>query len=117
MIAHQSRNERSLSPGSWSRGSSRSGCGIGSRPACSSGAATRMQSERRRLRSSCGIGAGRFELPASRPQTGRSDQAELRPDETQSTAASPLLGLDERTQLGELLAAQLVALAAFYAIE
>ncbi len=27
------------------------------------------------------IGAGRFELPASRPQTGRSDQAELRPDE------------------------------------
>src|SRR5215475_4246877 len=71
-----------------------------------------MQGKRHTARTSCGIGAGRFELPASRPQTGRSDQAELRPDETQSTAASRLLGLDERAQLGELLAAQLVALAA-----
>jgi putative membrane protein len=35
------------------------------------------------------IGAGRFELPASRPQTGRSDQAELRPATTQSTSVSP----------------------------
>src|SRR6476646_4811884 len=54
------------------------------------------------------IGAGRFELPASRPQTGRSDQAELRPARTQCKSA--LLGVDESAQLGELLAAQLVTL-------
>src|SRR5256885_1866389 len=58
------------------------------------------------------VGAGRFELPTSRPQTGRSDQAELRPDGLSvGLVSAPLFGLDERAQFGELLAAELVALA------
>src|ERR1051326_2770908 len=126
--ARQSGKDSSRRPGSASRGSSRSGCGACSSSCASSGtgrsvslppcartasccADARMRFERIPPRSGCGIGAGRFELPASRPQTGRSDQAELRPDEAQCKQRLRLLGLDERAQLGELLAAELVAVA------
>ena len=98
-IARQSRKERSRSPGSQSRGSLRSGCGVarlarqrrlvGQRPraapllalpACHLNGTGRDRVAE--------IGAGRFELPASRPQTGRSDQAELRPARTQCKSAT-----------------------------